>query len=159
MSTMAAQPRAMLGKVRLEIIPSEDKTNLFTWRITNPLDIAVYVYDVYLWGPAYYLDRDGESIRFDTAPVTELHSCPPNRFPPVLLLLVGPRRTIQGNFVEPRVPLLAGKLISMRISVGFNYDVVEQARRFAESQCKYSPYDAIVLWGTVIESNRIRFPK
>ena len=70
--------------------------------------MAVYVYDFYLWGPAYHIETVGDGAIIDTTPVTELRSCPPNRFPPVLLLVVGPQRTIEGDFSDPAIIGLGG---------------------------------------------------
>lgn len=155
-----AQPPSVLARVvSLEI--SRDVTQSdaqLHWKITNSLDVAVYVYDFYLWGPAYSLVRVGDRVRIDTSPVIEQRSCPPNRFPPVLLLVVGPRRTITGDFSDPEIKGLEGKQVSLRIAVGSDpYSVVAEAKRFMSSRCQHSPYDAIVRWGTIIESNSLRF--
>ena len=142
--------------VSLEITRPVQQGALFNWKIANKSDVAVYVYDFYLWGPAYHFEEAGERVVIETTPVTERPGCPPNRFPPVLLLVIGPRRTIEGAFSDPDLNL-KGKTTSLRITVGENpYSVVEEAEQFAKSKCKHSPYDAIVRWGTIIESNTVR---
>lgn len=155
---VSAQPApAIRSGVTLEIAKARSDGAVLRWKVANQLDVAVYVYDFYLWGPAYQVDREGEIVNVDTAPVKELRSCPPNRFPPVLLLAVGPKRSIEGEFEDPALTNLKARTVVFRISVGTDpYSVVEQAKRFANSRCQFSPYDAIVRWGTVLESNRLR---
>lgn len=153
-----AQPASTLRSgVTIEIAKPRTQGAILRWKITNRLEVAVYVYDFYLWGPAYHADREDEVVRIDTTPVKELRSCPPNRFPPVLLLVVGPKRTIEGEFEDPALPDLKWRTVVFRVAVGTNpYSVVEEAKRFANSRCQFSPYDAIVRWGTLLESNRLR---
>jgi hypothetical protein len=47
----------------------------------------------------------------------------------------------------------------MRIAI-FNdpYKVVAESKRFYNSRCKHSPYDAIVREGTIVESNIVQLP-
>jgi hypothetical protein len=123
------------------------------WAITNHSDGAVFVYDFFLWGPALSVDSAPEKTTFNTTPVVEQASCGPNRFPPVLLLVVAPGRTITGELKDQRITPLSGKAVSARIAVGLDaYSVVREAKRFMESNCKHSPYDAIVRWGRIVES-------
>jgi hypothetical protein len=144
-------------RVRVEIERPVQKGALFHWKITNDMDIGMYVYDFYLWGPAYHVERSGERVIIDTAPTSEQAACPPNRFPPVLLLPIGAHRAIEGDFSDSELNDVDGKLVSLRIAAGSDpYSVVEDAKRFMSSKCKHSPYDAIVRWGTVIESNIVR---
>jgi hypothetical protein len=153
-----AQYKAPLREgVRLELTKPTQEGALVHWKITNTLDTAVYVYDFYLWGPAYHIERADSRLIINTTPVAEQASCPPNRFPPVLLLVVGAHRTIEGDFMDTAIKDAGGKLVSMRIAVGSDpYSVVEEAKQFMSSKCKHSPYDAIVRWGTILESNAIR---
>ncbi len=121
--------------------------------------MAVYVYDFYLWGPAYHVSATPDKTIIETTPLTEIRSCPPYRFPPVLLLLVGPGRTIEGDFTDPEVRIVSGKPVSLQIAVGTNpYSVVAEAKRFYSSKCEHNPYDAIVRWGTILESNSMALP-
>jgi hypothetical protein len=123
------------------------------WAITNRNDVEVYVYDFFLWGPALSVDRSQEKTTFNTTPVVEQPSCPPNRVAPVLLLVVAPGRTISGELQDDHLKHLAGKAVSLTIAVGSDpYTVVDEAKRFFDSDCKHSPYDAIVRWGIIIES-------
>jgi hypothetical protein len=142
--------------VRLELSKPQQKGALLHWAVTNDLDVAVYAYSFYLWGPAYRVQRSSGHVFIDTTPVAEDPSCPPNRFPPVLLLVIGPHRTIEGDLTDPNVRDINQAGVSMRIAVGFDpYSVVAKAKAFERSNCKHSPYDAIVRWGRIIESKRI----
>lgn len=154
----SAQSKSSLREgIRLEVTKAVQKGALVHWKITNNLDTGVYVYNFYLWGPAYHLDRTENRLIINTTPVAEEASCPPNRFPPVLLLPIGPHRTIEGDFTDADIKDVEAKSVSMRISVGTDpYSVVEQAKQFMSSECKHSPYDAIVRWGAIIESNALR---
>jgi hypothetical protein len=146
-------------RVRLELLKPTQDDALVRWEITNTLSTAVYVYDVYLWGPAYHVQREADRDILETTPVAEEAACPPNRFPPVLLLAIGPGKTIKGDFTDDEIRNVAGKAVSMRIAVGADpYSVVDQAKRFMASRCKHSPYDAIVRWGAIVESNVVRLP-
>ena len=127
------------------------------WAITNHNDVAVFVYDFFLWGPAFSVDHSPEKTAFNTTPVVEQPSCPPTRVAPVLLLVVAPGRTITGELQDDRIGQLAGKAVSITIAVGSDpYTVVDEAKRFFDSDCKHSPYDAIVRWGTIIESTKVK---
>jgi hypothetical protein len=144
---------ALLRGVHVYVGRPVQQGSLFRWRIRNDLDTAVFVYDFFLWGPALHINETADKVVFETAPVSELRSCPPNRFPPVLLLVIGPGRTIEGDFLDSAVESTRGKPISLQISVGSEpYSVVSQAKRFYNSNCQHNPYDAIVQWGTLIES-------
>lgn len=160
--TMSAKTRAEASKisgVRVEATRSTQKNGLLHWKIINDSDVAVFVYDFFLLGPAYRVERDQSKVIFDTTPVAEEPSCPPNRFPPVLLLMVGPGRTIEGDFVDDSIKDLENRPVSIRIAVGPDpYTLTPKARRFLNSKCQHSPYDAIVQWGTILESNTIQIP-
>jgi len=70
--------------------------------------------------------------------------------------VVGAGRTIEGDFQDDEIRNAQTPSVSLRVVYGIEpYRVVEQAKRFAQSKCKYSPYDAIVQWGTVLESNPV----
>jgi len=139
--------------VSVAVEPPRQAGSLFHWKIKNSLDTAVYVYDFYLWGPALHVSLEADRAVFETSPVRDLRSCPPNRFPPVLLLAVGPGRTIEGDFVDSDVKDLGKRRISLQIAVGKEpYSVVTEAKRFYNSKCRHNPYDAIFDWGTLIES-------
>ena len=77
----------------------------------------------------------------------------------MLLLVIRSGGTIEGDFSDPEIKTIVAKRVSLKISVGPEpYTVVSQARQFEHSSCKHSPYDAIVLWGTRIESNAVEVP-
>jgi hypothetical protein len=157
--TADAQSKSTLREsVRLELSKPMQEGALVHWRITNNLATAVYVYDLFLWGPAYHVVAHQDRVVVETTPVTELRSCPPNRNPPVLLLLVGPHRNIEGDFTDSNIKDVRGKAISMRIAVGNDpYSVVALAKRYMTSDCQHSPYDAIIRWGAILESNVLQF--
>jgi hypothetical protein len=72
---------------------------------------------------------------------------------------VGPGRTIEGDFQDDEIAKMRTPSVLLRLIYGAEpYRVVEKARQYAQSKCKYSPYDAIVQWGTVVESNRLQVP-
>lgn len=155
----AATDPALLKGVKVEVTKAAHRDGVLHWTITNNLETAVYVYDFYLWGPAYHIERAGDRVIINTAPVSQEASCPPNRFPPVLLLVVAPHRSIDGDFVDSELRDLDGKQVSIRIAVGSDpYTVVAEAKRFMSSKCAHSPYDAIVRWGTILESNTLQLP-
>jgi len=152
--TAGGQQKNLGAKVYLDIGSASKDGGYLHWKIRNDSDFAVFVYDFFLWGPAYSRTRQGQRTILDTAPVVEQRSCPPYRFPPVLLLVVSPRRTIEGEFQDDEIRNIETPSVSLRVIYGIEpYRVVEQAKRYAESKCKYSPWDAIVQWGTVLESN------
>jgi len=150
-------PRISQG-VHVEVGPPRQTGSLFHWKIKNTLETAVFVYDFYLWGPALHVDTKADRTVFETAPTAEERSCPPYRFPPVLLLAIGPGRTIEGDFVDSPPEGPQGKLVSLQVAVGTEpYTVVNAAARFYNSNCEHNPYDAIVTWGTLVESAPVRW--
>jgi hypothetical protein len=150
--------RTDVSKVRFEITWASKTDRLVHWKISNNSDVEVYVYDVFLLGPAYTTEHRTGMVTFDTTPVDMLASCPPNRFLPVLLMVVRSGGTIEGDFSDAEVEKLTpGTRISLKIAVGSEPDsVIAEWLRFLSSDCKHSPYDAIVRWGTILESNSIQ---
>lgn len=161
MSCAAKSDPAVQRGVSVEIEPPVLKGSLFHWKIKNSLDTAVYVYDFYLWGPAFQIETPDDRLVIDTAPVSEVRSCPPNRFPPVLLLVIAPGRTIEGDFADSEIKNAERKPVLIRIAVGSDpYSVVAEAKRFYyDGHCRHNPYDAIVRWGTILESNILELPE
>jgi hypothetical protein len=145
--------------VQLQISKSSNPKALFHWTISNHGNESVFIYDFYLWGPAFRVQQTAGGIRIQTTPVKEEPGCPPNRFPPVLLLHVAPGRSVEGDFTDEYIKVEAGRTVSMTIAAGADaYSVGELAKQFSQSNCKHSPNDAIVRWGTIINSNSIRVP-
>jgi hypothetical protein len=139
---------------RVVVTEASSKHGVLRWKITNQNELAVFVYDFFLWGPALSVELLPEKTVFSTTPLAEQATCPPNRVAPVLLLVVGPGRSITGELQDERLRVLNGKAVSLRIAAGLDaYSVVDEAKRFFNSDCKHSPYDAIVRWGTIIESD------
>ncbi len=66
---------------------------------------------------------------------------------------------IEGDFADDELKQAGGDDVSLKIAVGSEpYKVVEEAKRFYNSDCKHSPYDAIVNWATFFESNSVHVP-
>jgi hypothetical protein len=150
-------PKPRPDSVNVAVTSAFSAEGALHWAITNHNDVAVFVYDFFLWGPAFSVDHSPEKTAFNTTPVVEQPSCPPTRVAPVLLLVVAPGRTITGELQDDRIGQLAGKAVSITIAVGSDpYTVVDEAKRFFDSDCKHSPYDAIVRWGTIIESTKVK---
>ena len=144
--------------VQLEITRVSRSEGSFHWRMVNHLDLAVYVYDVYLQGPAYRVEHFPDRVVFAATPIAAVASCPPNRFLPVLLLFLRPGVAIEGDFQDDLLKSVSAKRISFKIAVGPEpYTVVAEAERFMNSACRHSPYDAIVRWATLIESDPVEF--
>jgi hypothetical protein len=139
------------------ITSATSKDGALRWTITNRNDLGLFVYDFFLWGPALSVDESPQKTIFNTTPVIEQATCPPNRVAPVLLLVIGPGRSISGELQDERLKNLSEKAVSLRIAAGFDpYSVVDEAKRFLDSNCKQSPYDAVVRWGTIVESGAVK---
>lgn len=155
LSAIAQKPKS--SDVSLEIKPDPTGQVLVNWSITNNTKLAVFVYDFFLWGPSPWNEQTENRIVLGTAPSREDPSCPPNRVVPVLLLVIAPGRTIHGDFVDSELKLAPKTSVSMRVAIFNNpYSVVEEAKRFFNSNCKHSPYDALVREGTIVESNTVQ---
>jgi hypothetical protein len=109
-------------------------------------------------GPAYNVERSAGKLVFDTSPIARVASCPPNRVAPLLLLFVRRGGVIEGDFVDEAIKnSAAGDEVSLKIAIGSEPDsVVQEAKRFYNSDCKHSPYDAIVDWPTFVESTPVK---
>lgn len=146
--------------VQLRLSPSSNPKALFHWTISNHGSDSVFVYDFYLWGPAFRTQETSGTLNVETTPIKEEPGCPPNRFPPVLLLHIAPGRTVEGDFTDEYLKVGSNKSVSMSIAAGRDaYSVGDQAKAFYRSNCKHSPYDAIVRWGTIVNSNSIHVPQ
>ena len=157
LNVVAQKPKST--DVSLEIQPNSTGKALVNWSITNNTKLAIYVYDFFLWGPAEWDEVKGDVTILGTAPSREESTCPPNRVAPVLLLVIAPGRTIHGDFIDDRLKLGPKAKVAMRIAIFSDpYKVVEESKRFYESRCQHSPYDAIVREGTIVESNVVRLP-
>jgi len=157
LSLSIAAQKPNITDARIEIQPDPTGKALVNWSITNNTDFAIYVFDFFLWGPAPWNDQAGDVTILGTAPSQEQPSCPPNRVVPVLLLVIAPRRTIHGDFVDDRLTLGPKAKVGMRIAIFRDpYTVVEEQKQFLDSKCKHSPYDAIVREGTIVESNVVQ---
>ena len=148
-----------VSKVRFEVTRVSKRGGVLHWKIVNNSDDEIYIYNFYLLGPAYNIEQTPGRVIFDTAPIVRVASCPPNRVAPVLLLGIRSGGMIEGDFSDPEIKKAGGKKVSLKISVGSEPDtVVAETKRFFDSDCAHSPYDAIVNWGTLLESTRIKVP-
>jgi hypothetical protein len=82
-----AYASAGISGVRIEIESTSRREGSLHWKIRNQSDAPVYVYDVFLLGPAFRTEHQPGLTTFDTTPIEMLASCPPNRFLPPLLLV------------------------------------------------------------------------
>ncbi len=148
-----------VNKMKFEITRLSKDAGMLHWKLTNNSDDGVYVYNFFLLGPAYNIEHSPGKLIFDTSPIARAPSCPPNRVAPLLLLFIRSGGVIEGDFVDAEMQKTAGGEVSLKIAVGSEPNtVVEEAKRFSNSNCKHNPYDAVVNWGTLVESTRIRVP-
>jgi hypothetical protein len=149
--TTAAQ---RVSGVKVEIMAIARAAGSLRWRITNQSNAEVYVYDVFLLGPALEIERDSGMAVFSTTPSNALASCPPNRLLPPLLMVIRSGGTIEGEFSDLEIKkLVSGTRIALKIAVGPEPDsVMSEWQRYLKSDCKHSPYDAIVNWATMVQS-------
>jgi hypothetical protein len=145
--------------VAVEIKSVSPEAGSLHWKITNQSKVEIYLYDVFLLGPAFAIERIPGTTIFDTTPLHKLASCVPNRYLPVLLIVIRSGGTIEGDFADEEIKKLArGTKISLKVAVGPEpYSVIARWQRFLNSDCKHSPYDAIATWGTIIESKPSSF--
>jgi hypothetical protein len=145
-----------VSKVRFEVTRFSKRAGLLHWKITNHSDDGVYIYNFFLLGGAYNIERSPGRLIFDTSPIVRVASCPPDRIAPLLLLFVRSGGVIEGDFVDAEVKKAGGNEVSLKIAVGSEPNtVVEEAKRYYNSDCQHSPYDAIVNWATFLESTKI----
>jgi hypothetical protein len=151
--------RVKSNVLKLEITRFSKQTGTLHWKLTNQSKSGVFVYDFFLLGGAFEIERSPGKLIFDTSPIRKEASCPPNRTIPVLLLLLPPGGVMEGDFVEPQLRQVKHEQISLKIAAGSEpYTVVDEAKRYYDSDCAHSPYDAVVDWATYIESNSIHVP-
>jgi len=146
--------------VKVEVTSASPVKGALHWRITNTSDVEVYVYDVFLWGSAFGIRRRPDSVVFETSP-TKIENGYPNHVPPVLLLLVPAHSDREGDFKDPQIRHARGKRISFEIGVGPEpYRVVQDALNVQKlGEAETSPYNVILKWSTIIESQPVQVPK
>lgn len=148
-----------VSKVRFEITRFSKTAGLLHWKITNNSDDGVYIYNFFLLGRAYNIERNPGRLIFDTSPIVRIASCPPNRVAPLVLTFVRSGGVMEGDFMDPEVKKAGGDEVSLKIAIGSEPDtVVEEAKRYYNSDCKHSPYDAIIDWATFLKSNQVKVP-
>jgi hypothetical protein len=146
-----------VNKIRFEITRSSKQTGVLHWRFTNNSADGVYIYNFFLLGPAFNIERNPGRLVFDTAPITRVASCFPDRLAPLLFLFVRSGGVFEGDFVDSEIKKAAGQKVSIKIAIGSEPDsaVEEEKRIFDSHGCEHSPYDAIVNWATYVESNSV----
>jgi len=149
-----------VSKVRFEITHVSKKAGLLHWKFTNNSEDGVYIYNFFLLGPAFNIERNPGKLIFDTSPIVQVASCFPNRLAPLLLLFVRSRGVIEGDFVDPEIKEAGSNTVSLKIAVGSEPNtVVEEEKRILNSGgCAHSPYDAVVNWATFLQSNAVQLP-
>jgi hypothetical protein len=148
-----------VSKVKFEITRFSKRTGLLHWRITNNSEDGVYIYNFFLLGGAYNIERSPGRLIFDTSPIIRMASCPPDRVAPLVLTFVRSGGVIEGDFVDPEVKKAGGDEVSLKIAVGAEPNTVsEEMKHFFNSDCKQSPYNAIIDWATFLESNSVHVP-
>src|ERR1700719_3892489 len=70
-------PKPRPDSVNVAVTSAFSTDGALHWSITNHNEVAVYVYDFFLWGPALSVDHSLEKTTFNTTPVVEQPSCPP----------------------------------------------------------------------------------
>jgi hypothetical protein len=145
-----------VSKVSFEITRASYKSGSLHWKIANNSDDGIYVFNFFLLGPAFHIERTPGRTVFETTPVVRKPGCPPNRVAPIALLFIRAGGVIEGDFMDAEVTKAVGNRVSLKIAIGSEPDTVdEEAKRFYNSNCAHSPYDAIVNWATLVESNLI----
>lgn len=148
-----------VDKVHLEVTRVSKEAGKLHWKFTNDSNEGVYVYNFFMLGPAYNIERSPGKLVFDTSPTVRVAGCPPNRVAPLLLTFIRSGGVIEGDFMDDELKHAGGDEVSLRVAVGSEpYKVVEEAKRFYNSNCKHSPYDAIIDWATFLQSNPVKVP-
>jgi hypothetical protein len=148
-----------VSKVTFEITHLSMDAGLVHWKIRNNSEDGIYVYNFFLLGPAYNIEQSAGKQIFDTSPIVRMASCPPDRVAPLLLTFIRSGGAMEGDFVDSRIKDVGLSEFSLKIAVGSESEkVVEEAKRFYHSNCKHSPYDAIIDWASFLESNSVRVP-
>jgi hypothetical protein len=153
-------PKPRATGISVQLTATHTRPDELHWKITNASNESVFVYSYFLYGPAYSTEAKPGKIILDTLPPSPEPGCP-NRFPPVLLLMVPSGDYRDGDFRDPALKALAGQTVSFKIGAGLDpYGVVEEANRirWKSGNCSKSPYDAIFEWATIFESNSVKLP-
>lgn len=155
--TVYGQPRRRsdASKIRFEIARTSKAEGLLHWRILNSTDDGVFIFSVFLLGPAYQARRTAERLIFETTPTVRSPGCPPNRVAPMALLYVWTGGVIEGDFIDPEIVRTERESVSLKIAVGPDFTVVDEAKRLYNSRCTRSPYDAIVNWAVFVETSPV----
>ena len=65
-----AANQSRVERVRIEATKGFAAGSLLHWKISNDSDSGVFVYDVFLWGPAYSFERSTDRVDINTSPIT-----------------------------------------------------------------------------------------
>jgi hypothetical protein len=65
-------------KLSFEITRIGKDAGLLHWKFVNNSEDGVFIYNFFLLGAAYNIERSPGRLVFDTCPITRVASCPPN---------------------------------------------------------------------------------
>jgi hypothetical protein len=139
--------------VRVQVLSVAKRSAQLHWRITNASSSAIYIYATFLRGPAFSVRTASDRLIVATTPVTANSQCP-NEFPNFRLELLSGGSSIEGTFKDPHLKSTGAKYISILIGVGPDAQSVEEdVKRARQSSICENPYNAIVRWQTIVESD------
>jgi hypothetical protein len=144
--------------VQVRLISASKRASQVRWKVTNTSPHAVFIYATFLYGPAFATrDMPGHMI-FATTATTESSECS-NEFPPLRLKSLASGSSVEGIFKDPELKHVKAKYISLLIGVGPDSETVtEWVKQARLSKICENPYNAIVRWQTVVESNAVQLP-
>jgi hypothetical protein len=144
--------------LKLEISRPAERKTLLHWKISNSSQQALFVFDFYLWGPAYRVEQNGKDTVIETTPIKDEQGCVPNRFPPMLLLHLRPGGIIEGDFEDDAITIPKDSRVSLVVAYGTDaYSLQDRVKKIFGSKCSESPYNAILQWGHLLYSNSLLF--
>lgn len=142
-----------LSDVRVQVLSVAKRSAQLRWRITNASSSTIYIYATFLRGPAFSVRTASDRLIIATTPVIANSQCP-NQFPNFRLELLSRGGSAEGTFKDPHLKSAGAKYISILIGVGADaQSVAEDVKRARQSSICENPYNAIVRWQTIVESD------
>jgi hypothetical protein len=139
--------------VRVQVLSVAKRSAQLRWRITNASSSTIYIYATFLRGPAFSIRTASDRLVIATTPVTPNSQCP-NEFPNFRLESLSGGGSIEGIFKDSHLRNSGAKYISILIGVGPDAQSVAEAVKSArQSSICENPYNAIVRWQTIVESD------
>ena len=153
------QPQeSTVSGVRVQVLSVSKRTAQIHWRVTNSSHQAVFIYATFLYGPAFSTKSMPDHMFFATTATTESPECS-NEFPELRLKSLASGSSIEGIFKDPQLKRVKAKYISFLIGVGLDSETVTEGVKQARlSKICENPYNAIVRWQTIVESNAVQLP-